>query len=128
MLMKYKLLLRNFIGLLIAVLPVFIIIEYTDRSLNCSLMNGILNSIIFASLLSLGIFILDSAPVLNIKEQDKIDKIKERLPELNNIADGEVYIDKSDTLFGDIEFRFKNGIILISGSKYRINKILKGII
>jgi hypothetical protein len=126
--MKYKLLLRNFIGLLIAVLPVFIIIEYTDRSLNCSLMNGILNSIIFASLLSLGIFILDSAPVLNIKEQDKIDKIKERLPELNNIADGEVYIDKSDTLFGDIEFRFKNGIILISGSKYRINKILKGII
>ena len=64
----------------------------------------------------------DRVDNIEIKGQENVDRLIGKYEYLKGIKEGLVYLDKSDTLFGDVEFKYQKESLYIRGSSYRLRK------
>lgn len=125
--MNYKLFRRNFVGLFIVFIPVFTLVLYMNHERSYSVYAGVICSLVASMVISVCIMIFDPYVIVDIVEKEKIDKLKKRNQLINKLKNNEYFIDKSDLLFGDVEYQLTEKGLSIRGSKYRINKLIQGI-
>ena len=120
--LNYKLFKRNIAGLFVIMSPVFFILLVRSHSMEYALLYGLASGLAFAFTMSSLMLFFDRVDNIEIKGQENVDRLIGKYEYLKGIKEGLVYLVKSDTLFGDVEFKYQKGSLFIKGSSYRLRK------
>ena len=120
-----NLLKRNIVGNAIIMVPVFSLLLYRNHELNYAIRHGLGAGILFALIISVGILLLDPVIEVNVNEEEKVKSLRQKYFNLNSYQGDKMLVDKSGTLFGEVQLYFKLDSVTLKGSSYYVKKLLK---
>ncbi|WP_236973572.1 hypothetical protein [Membranihabitans maritimus] len=121
---------RNFPGLWVVLFVVYLFLQLIDNHFYDALFKAFYTSVLASGVISLGVFLWDKRYLhrLNIEKHRFIEevehsKFKDRFIQRTN---GDFLI-RSNLLFGDIQGKFEEGFVVLTGSKYQLRKFLDAV-
>ena len=125
-----KLFFRNFTGLSVVLFVVYFFLQLAESHFYDALFKALYTSVLASGVISLGVFLWDKRYLhrLNIEKHRFIEEVEHSkfIDRFIQRTNGDFLI-RSNLLFGDIQGKFEDGVVVLTGSKYQLRKLLDAV-